>query len=34
MSRERAGVQLFSGSAGSEYSRLKDVYYARLQWFF
>jgi hypothetical protein len=28
------GVQLFSGSAGSEYSRLEDVYYAQLQWFF
>jgi hypothetical protein len=28
------GVQLFSGSAGSEYSRLEDVYYAQLQGFF
>ena len=27
-------AQLFSGSAGSEYSRLQDAYYAQLQWFF
>ena len=28
------GVQLFSGSAGSEYGTLSDVYYAQAQWFF
>ncbi len=28
------GVQLFGGSAGSEYARLQDVYYGQLQWFF
>jgi hypothetical protein len=28
------GAQLFSGHAGSEYSRLSDVYFAQLQWFF
>ena len=27
-------AQLFGGSAGSEYSRLQDAYYAQLQWFF
>ena len=29
-----AGAQLFGGSAGSEYARLSDVYFAQLQWFF
>jgi len=28
------GVQLFGGSAGSEYGAFHDVYYAQLQWFF
>ena len=28
------GVQLFRGSAGSEYGRFNDAYYAQVQWFF
>ena len=28
------GAQLFAGSAGSEYERLNDAYFAQLQWFF
>lgn len=28
------GAQLFSGSAGSEYARLNNLYFAQLQWFF
>ena len=28
------GVQIFSGSTGSEYGTLSDVYYAQAQWFF
>jgi hypothetical protein len=28
------GVQLFGGSQGSEYARLRDLYYAQVQWFF
>ena len=28
------GTQLFGGSAGSEYARLRDVHFAQLQWFF
>jgi hypothetical protein len=28
------GAQLFSGRAESEYSRLSDVYFAQVQWFF
>jgi hypothetical protein len=28
------GLQHFSGSAGSEYARLPDLYYAQAQWFF
>jgi hypothetical protein len=28
------GVQIFSGSTGSEYGMLSDVYYAQAQWFF
>ena len=28
------GLQLFSGTAGTEYGVLDDVYYAQLQWFF
>lgn len=28
------GVQLFGGSAGSEYGAFHDIYYAQLQWFF
>jgi hypothetical protein len=28
------GAQFFGGSAGTEYARLNDLYYAQLQWFF
>jgi hypothetical protein len=28
------GAQWFGGSAGSEYARFSDVYYAQVQWFF
>ena len=28
------GAQFFRGSPGSEYARLRDVYYAQMQWFF
>lgn len=28
------GVQVFSGSIGSEYARLNDLYYGQVQWFF
>lgn len=28
------GAQLFGGSSGSEYARLRDLYFAQLQWFF
>lgn len=28
------GVQFFSGTAGTAYARLPDLYYAQLQWFF